>query len=96
MAKCEIITIFKQFVPEPRPEPEPINEVVLRMTVGEAGTLKQVINHIGGDPEGPRGELDGINMSLYKAGVESTTHRLEIYYPGLGGVSYLRIKKKGE
>ena len=68
-------------------------EFVLRLSEDEASVLKQLLNRIGGSPEGPRGVLDKIDMSLYKAGVKSAAHKLEIYYNGLGGVPYLRIEK---
>ena len=91
MASCKIVTTYPE--PETQPKPDPITEVVLRMTVEEAGTLKQVINKIGGDPEGPRGVLEEIIISLSRAGVESTTHETEIYFSVLDGVPYLRIEK---
>ena len=86
MASCEIVTTY----PEPQPKPDPINQVVLFMTAEEAGTLKQILSVIGGDPTGPRGVLDVINLALDVAGVKRTVHKTEIYH-GLG--VYLRIEK---
>ena len=91
MARCYINMTYH--VPEPQPEPEPIQDVVLHMTVEEAGILKQLLNRIGGDPEGPRGKVDKIGMALHGAGVVSTGHKVEIYFHGLGGVLYLSIEK---
>ena len=70
-------------------------EIVLRMTEEEAGTLRQLLSRIGGDPAGPRAVLDFIGMALYAAHVKKTAHKIEIYYGGLGGVPYLRIEKGG-
>lgn len=85
MARCKVETVY------PIPEPKPMLEVVLRMTVLEASTLKQVLGFIEGDPAGPRGVLDEIGAALCAAGVEQTTHQMEIH-TGFG--TYLRIKKK--
>ena len=68
-------------------------EVVLRLSEEEAGTLKQLLSQIGGDPEGPRGKVDIINQALRLAGVDSTEYKVEIYYGGERGVPYLRIEK---
>ena len=91
MARCYINMTYR--VPEPQPEPKPIQDVVLHMTVEEAGTLKQLLNQIGGDPEGPRGVLDKISAALHEAGVVSTRYKVEIHFSALHDVSYLRIEK---
>jgi len=89
MARCYINMTYH--VPEPQPEPKPIQDVVLHMTVEEAGTLRQILFCIGGEPDGPRGTLENIGEAIRLAGVEKTKFKTEIY-TGLGA-TYLRIEK---
>ena len=89
MASCKVEVTY----PEPGPVrmPDPIDEVVLRMTELEAGTLRQILSRIGGDPTGPRGTLDNIGAAIVQAGVEKTGFKTEIYCGS--GPAYLRIEK---
>lgn len=51
--------------------------VRLILTVDEATTLHQILKHVAGDTEGPRGDCDSICEALYASGaISSKPHRI--------------------
>ena len=71
--------------------PPVVVEIVLRLTEDEASLLRQLMNKIGGNPDGPRNMVDSIGKVLFLAGVELSTHKIEIH-TGFG--TYLRVEKR--
>lgn len=47
-----------------------VTNVTITMTVEEASYLLEIIQHIGGPPEGPRGTFDRLGSGLERAEVE--------------------------
>ena len=93
MAKCIKEVVWPDVVVT---QPPSSTEIVLRLSEDEASVLNQVINQIGGDPCGPRGVLDEIRLALYRAGVVSTTHKVEIHHVLGSGTPYFCIEKGDE
>ena len=76
-------------------QPPAIIEVVLRLTEDEAIILHSVLDRIGGNPAGPRGSIDAINIAFDKAKIKPGNYKLEIYNGPFTG-PYLRIEKENE
>jgi len=70
----------KRLSPLPTPD-----TIVIHMSVVEARTLKQICQHVGGDPNAsPRKHTDALNRALSDAGVYNAQHtimgRCEIFF----------------
>ena len=61
-----------EFKPEER-------QIVLTMNVETASLLYELLHHVGGSPQGPRGNFDSIRMALFTANVpRNRTAHLDI------------------